>query len=382
MTTPAKDPTPDTFPTAELLGGAAELLRPDGPDHDVVVSSRVRLARNLAGFPFVAHASRTDRNQILDLCRHRLAAADGPGPFTWLRVHDLKAVDRSLLVERHLISKQHAKGAMAGGQGGPDEPRAAAISLPLERLSAMVNEEDHLRLQSLRAGLALADAYRDADALDDHIEAGLDFAFHPRLGYLTACPTNVGTGARFSVMLHLPGLRMTGDIEKVKRAADDMSLAIRGFYGEGSQNIGDFYQLSNQTTLGKSERVLLHDMESSIVPRVIEYERLGRRMLIERRRDILEDKVSRALGLLRSARLVASDEAMGLLSHVRLGIVLGLIPDVPLATVSGLMLLVQPAHLQRKIGREMPQAERRRARADLLRATLGREGLLRDDPAR
>ena len=254
----------------------------------------------------------------------------------------------------------------------------AAID-PKQQISLMINEEDHLRIQVMHSGLDLWGAWERVNAIDDLIEAKVPFAFHQRLGYLTACPTNVGTGARFSVMLHLPALRMTGEIDKVKNAAEDMSLAIRGSHGEGSQNTGDIFQLSNQTTLGKSEEALLAEMQDEIVPRVVEYERRARTMLMDRRRTILEDKVHRALGVLRGARLMTVDEAMTLLSQVRLGVVLGLVEDLPQQTVNHLLLLVQPAHLQRVSGKEMPQGARRIARAELIRRTLSPE---EDPPTR
>ncbi len=354
----------------KIFNARTEWLRGEGQACDVVLSSRVRLARNLAGLPFVARASRTDRRHTLDLCRARLVGAGLAKQLMWLNLHDSPPIDRAVLAERHLISKQLARGVLPGRDAAPDEPRGVAISIPDERLSVMVNEEDHLRLQTIRTGLDLRGCFEQIDAADDSIEAGLDYAFHPRFGYLTACPTNVGTGARFSVMLHLPALRMTGEIDKVKNAAEDMSLAIRGSHGEGSQNTGDIFQLSNQTTLGKSEEALLAEMQDEIVPRVVEYERRARKMLMDRRRTILEDKVHRALGVLRGARLMTVDEAMTLLSQVRLGVVLGLVEDLPQQTVNHLLLLVQPAHLQRVSGKEMPQGARRIARAELIRRTL------------
>ncbi len=355
----------------KIFNARTEWLRGEGLSCDVVLSSRVRLARNLAGLPFVAQATRTDRRHILDLCRARLVGAGLAKQLMWLNLHDAPPIDRAVLAERHLISKQLARGVLPGRDAAPDEPRGVAISIPDERLSVMVNEEDHLRLQTIRTGLDLRGCFEQIDAADDSIEAGLDYAFHPRFGYLTACPTNVGTGARFSVMLHLPALRMTGEIDKVKNAAEDMSLAIRGSHGEGSQNTGDIFQISNQTTLGKSEDVLLAEMQDEIVPRVVEYERRARTMLLERRRTILEDKIHRALGVLRGARLMTVDEAMTLLSQVRLGVVLGLIEDLPQQTVNHLLLIVQPAHLQRIANKEMPQGARRIARADLIRERLG-----------
>jgi protein arginine kinase len=235
----------------------------------------------------------------------------------------------------------------------------------------MVNEEDHLRIQLIRSGLALSEAWEQIDRFDDQLESRVGYAFHPRKGYLTACPTNVGTGVRVSVMLHLPGLKLTGEIDKARRAAKAMSLAVRGFYGEGSEAAGDLYQISNQTTLGKSEQQILEEFERSIIPDIIRFERQARETLLDRRRPMLEDRVHRALGTLRYARLLNADEAMQLLSQLRLGILMGVVEDVDLRTVAELQLLTQPAHLQRAIGETLDQAQRRRARAKLVRERLG-----------
>lgn len=373
--------------------GMSDWLRRAGDEGDVVLSSRVRLARNLAGFPLMPRASRADRAQILEICRRTILPDDGPerggdpaerepgpalafvgGRIRWVPLHRIERVERELLIERHLISKQHASGRLSDGTGDADEPRAVAIGVPGERLAIMVNEEDHLRIQMLRPGLCLGEALGEIDAIDDGLESVLDFSFSPRFGYLTACPTNVGTGLRLSVMLHLPGLRLTGEIDKVKRAADDMSLAVRGFYGEGSQVAGDLYQLSNQTTLGKSESVLLHEMEQEIIPRIIDYERDARESLLSARRVTLEDKVWRAVGCLREARLMSADEAMERLSLLRLGVAVGMIdPSVADAEELGrLSLLIQPAHLQVHFAhRELSQVDRRIERAAMLRARLG-----------
>jgi protein arginine kinase len=255
-----------------------------------------------------------------------------------------------------------------------------AISLPDESLSVMVNEEDHLRLQVVRSGLELSRAFAEVNRVDDLLEgesastrAGkpLEFAFSPRFGYLTACPTNVGTGIRVSVMLHLPALKLVGEMDKVRRATRDMGLAVRGYYGEGSEAAGEFYQISNQTTLGKPEAVILQEFEREIIPQVIQYERASRRILVEKRRRMLEDKVYRSLGLLRGARLLTPEEAVVLLSDVRLGVLAGLISDIELQTVNQLILLTQPAHLQRVVGHDMDQGERREARADFVRKAMG-----------
>jgi len=339
----------------------AEWLRTGGPENDVVMSSRVRLARNLAGFPFLSCATREDRRQILDAAREHTLGAGLADQLMWVDLADSSTLEREVLVERHLISRQHAKG---------EEPRAVVVSSPDERLAIMVNEEDHLRIQVLRSGLALSEAFDHIDDVDDRLEQRIEYAYHPRFGYLTACPTNVGTGVRVSVMLHLPGLKLTGDIDKARRAAKGMSLAVRGFYGEGSEAIADLYQISNQTTLGKSEREILNDFEHEIIPKIVDYERHARRSLLQRRRIVLEDRVHRALGTLRSARLLSAEEALQLLGFVRLGIVLGVLEGVDLSIVSSLMLTSQPAHLQKQVGEEIDQARRRIARAELIRSRL------------
>jgi protein arginine kinase len=336
-------------------------LTHDGPETDVVVTSRVRLARNIAGVPFVNRCVPTDLRGVLELAEPTLRRESLAPDMAWVPLHKMAQLDRQVLVERHLISGQHSKGEL---------PRAVAISSPDESLAVMVNEEDHLRIQIIRPGLALREAFKRIDAVDDDIESNLDYAYHPQFGYLTACPTNVGTGIRLSVMLHLPGLKLANEIEKVRRAAQAMSLAVRGIYGEGSEASGDMYQISNQTTLGKSEQDLLEQFETQIIPQVIEYERVARRSLLERRRVFLEDHVFRALGVLRNARLLKADEALSLISHVRLGVALGLIDDVPVRTLNELILVTQPGHLQRTIGREMDQAERRVQRAALVRERL------------
>lgn len=375
-------PTPAAGQTAPVPERAAEWLRGEGDSSDVVLSSRVRVARNLAGFPFMTTASRVDRTQILDVCRRRLLALPaGEGRrVLWVDLHTATHDERDLLVERQLISRNHAKGklsviggtsAATGAGGGADEPRGVAVVLPEERVSVMVNEEDHLRIQSIRSGLALDACLADVDAVDDELERGLDFAFHKRFGYLTACPTNVGTGLRLSVMLHLPGLKMTGELEKASRAAHDMGLAVRGFYGEGSEAAGEFYQVSNQTTLGKTDALLLKEINDEIIPRLVGYERHARQKLLTDRRESTHDAVARALGTLRHARLLRSSESMELLGLVRLGISGGLLHDVTLEQVHALLLAVQPGHLQRAVGRTLNPHERRASRAELCRTRLG-----------
>jgi protein arginine kinase len=363
---------PNQSPDAsDSWNSPTEWLRGEGEANDVVLSSRARLARNIAGCPFVPRASRADRLRSLDASREAIMAGPLASQMLWLNLHEAKILDRQILVERHLISKQLSKGRAGQGTVATEDPRGVAVSAD-ERLSIMVNEEDHLRIQSIRSGLALASAYREVDEADDALERSLRMAFSPRFGYLTACPTNVGTGLRMSVMLHLPGLRLTGDIERVKRAAADMNLAVRGFYGEGSEAVGDLYQISNQTTLGRTEAAIIASLETEILPRVIEYERLSRRELTSRRRLGLEDQVWRACGVLSSARLLTTEEAMQCLSLLRLGVLTGVISAdlCDVSRVHQLMLLVHPAHLQRALGVALDQEQRRAARAGLVRGRL------------
>ncbi len=338
-------------------GAGAEWLKNEGFCCDVVMSSRVRLARNFAGYPFVNKARRDDRVQIMRVAeRHILGAGLAP-EMLWVDMGELPEIERLVLVERHLISTQHAKG---------DEPRGLAVSSPDERIAIMVNEEDHLRIQYMRSGLSLTDVFREINDIDDRIESHIDYAFSPRFGYLTACPTNVGTGIRVSVMVHLPALKLSGELEKVRRSARAMNLAIRGFYGEGSEAAGDFFQISNQTTLGKSEEQIVTEFEQERIRGIIQYERHARSRLLEKRRVMLEDKVFRALGTLRHARLLRAEEAFELLSYVRLGISTGLI-DLPMETVNRLVLLCQPAHLQKVQRKDLSQSRRRIERASLVR---------------
>jgi protein arginine kinase len=306
------------------------------------------LARNVAGFPFLSKSTRNQRQNLEHKLRDSILGSQAAPNMLYVDLEGAPEVDRQLLVERHLISKPHAAAEGARGVAVGEN----------ETVSIMVNEEDHLRIQVLRSGLQLEETWQQINQIDDALEAKLDFAFHPRFGYLTACPTNVGTGIRVSVMLHLPALKLTGEIEKVFRAAKDLRLAVRGLYGEGTEATGDFYQISNQTTLGKSEEEIISDFKHVVIPKIIDYEHQARRLLLNDRTVALDDKVQRALGILRTARLIATEETLFLLSHVRLGINL-------------LFLMTQPAHLQKMQGRKLEGDVRRAARADYMRSRLG-----------
>jgi protein arginine kinase len=345
----------------DLTNHAGEWLRGNGPMSEVVISSRIRLARNLGGFPFLSRCTRHQRQAIESRVRETILSTSISPQMLYVDLEAAPEIDRQLLVERHLISKPHA---------GAEGARGVAVG-ENETVSIMVNEEDHLRLQVLRSGLQLEEAWEQINRIDDLLENKLDYAFHPRFGYLTACPTNVGTGIRVSVMLHLPALKLTGEIEKVFRAAKELRLAVRGLYGEGTEATGDFYQISNQTTLGKTEEEIISDFRSLVIPKIIDYERSARRMLLDDRTIALDDKVSRALGLLRSARLMASEETLLLLSHLRMGVNLGRVKDLDIRTINELFLLTQPAHLQKIQGRKLDGDVRRAARADYIRKRLG-----------
>lgn len=341
-----------TSRTGEWLSG--------GPLSDVVISTRIRLARNLAGFPFLSKTSESQRREIERNVLERLSTIEFGCETFYADVARSSELDRQVLVERHLISRQHAEA---------EGSRGVLISRG-ERFSLMINEEDHLRMQVLRGGFQLDEAWAEIDRIDSLIEERLPYAFHPRFGYLTACPTNVGTGIRVSVMLHLPGLKMTNELEKVVRAARDMHLAVRGLYGEGTEATGDFYQISNQTTLGKSEEEIIEEFRDRIIPRIVEYENLARETLVREKPIALDDRIWRAYGLLENARAVSSEETLFLLSHLRMGVALGRIERLDLDTLNELFLLTQPGHLQKIHGAPLDGEQRSIARAAYIRRRL------------
>lgn len=342
-----------------LTHTSGEWLRGSGPDSDIVISSRIRLARNLAQFPFPNRADDSVRAEIESLLRSKLEHLSIGKPLDYVNVNSLAQLDRQFLVERQLISREHADSHGSRGVGISRE----------ENISLMINEEDHLRIQVLRSGYALDECWREIDRIDDAVESQVTYAFSERLGYLTACPTNVGTGIRVSVMLHLPALVITKEIQKVFQALQKISLAVRGLYGEGSQAMGDFYQISNQVTLGLSEQQIITKLKE-VVPNIIGYERRVRNALVKENRQSLHDQVSRAYGILKNAMTISSEETMHLLSSVRMGINLGLIDDLEIPTVNELFIHTQPAHLQKLRREHLESAQRNAARASYLRQRL------------
>ncbi len=363
----------------ELSHNLNKWLSGEGPLSDIVISSRIRLARNLAGYKFLSRCTDKQKSEILEKLKKVLMNIDLGSKVFYLSIEEAKALDRHLLVERHLISTHHAF-----GKG----PRGAVISEE-ESFTAMINEEDHLRMQVLMPGLQLSNCYERIDRIDDKIEEKLPYAFDTRFGYLTACPTNLGTGIRVSVMLHLPALKMTEQIEKFFSAARTMNLAVRGLFGEGSKASGDLYQLSNQVTLGISEKDIVNQFENTIIPEIVEYEQQARKKLLEKHADLLDDKIARAMALLQNARLMSSNEAMLLLSHLRLGInmhtKLGAntpaiqklckkakdkSTGISIQTINKLFIMTLPAHLQINSGKTLDSNNR-----DILRAKIIKQEL-------
>ena len=347
-------------PIDQLARQAGEWLRGEGPSHEIVISTRIRLARNIAGFSFLSRADEETRTEIAETIQAAVRKAQGLNGFVQVDVDQLNELERSLLVERQLISRQHAEGTGA---------RKVAFD-PTEVSSLMINEEDHLRIQVMRSGLQLKEAWTQIDSIDDALEAQLEYAFHPQFGYLTACPTNIGTGIRVSVMLHLPALQLTNELERVAQAAKEMKLAVRGLFGEGTEALGDFFQVSNQITLGRHETEIIDDFHQVVIPKIVEYEQAAREALLEKRLHALDDRIFRAMGTLQSAHLMSSNEAMQCLSHVRMGLHVGRITTVNLQTVNELFIQTQPAHLQFLQGERLNGEQRSIARAALIRARL------------
>jgi len=319
----------------ELVQSQREWLRNDGPDSEIVVSTRIRLARNLAAFPFVSRLSPDERLRVIETLRKAVRKTPFGQNSTLFQLEDLSPLDRKLLVECHLISRE-----MAEGSG----PRSVMIS-PNGQFSLMFIEEDHLRIQCVKSGFCLRKVWSEINALDDQIEKNLVYAWSKDLGYLTACPSNVGTGMRVSVMLHLPALSMTRQFTKVHNSLQKISLAVRGLYGEGSQAWGDFYQISNQCTLGVTEEELISQVQD-VVGAVISYEKKARAFLLEQNSEKLKAGINECLKLIRETEALNPQDTMKCLSAIRLGINLGLVENISLEVVNQLLLQIQPAYLQ------------------------------------
>ncbi|MCA0989474.1 protein arginine kinase [Guptibacillus algicola] len=336
-------------------------MKDEGPDSDIVMSSRIRFARNLRNYVFPVLSNGKQNLEVLESIKTKFNEAPNEevGRLELIEMEDLKPTQKRVLVEKHLVSPNLVEQSKNG----------AVLLSENETISIMINEEDHFRIQCLEAGLRLKEALNLANSLDDWIESKVDYAFDKRKGYLTSCPTNVGTGMRASVMMHLPALVLTQQLNHIIPAINQLGLVVRGSYGEGSEAQGNIFQISNQITLGKSETDIIEDLQG-VVMQVIEKERSARRKLLDNSRIELEDRIYRSLGILENSRIIQSKEAAKCLSNVRLGIDIGLVAGITKSILNELVILTQPGFLQQYAGASLNPAER-----DIKRATLIRERL-------
>ncbi len=342
-----------------LIKHPADWMTGGQGEHGAVLTSRIRLARNLRRHPFPGWAKRDQRAAALDLMRPAVEALPAmKGAFSH-ELGDLSSVQKQVLVERHLISREHA----ARGDG------SAAVIERRQTFSLMLNEEDHLRMQAIRPGLQLTAAFTALSELDTELESSLEFAFDTTLGYLTTCPTNLGTGLRASAMLHLPGLVLSDQIGQVLQAVNKIGLAVRGLYGEGTESLGNLYQISNQSTLGESEETIIRRLER-VISQVANHEQNAREKLLEDDPEMVSDKIGRAYGVLRHAHIIDSKEALNHLSLLRLGGTLGFFPEETVVVCDSLLMDIQPAHLQLHSGRKLSPEERDSIRAEIVRSRL------------
>ena len=355
-----------TLDLSLLPDGGVSWLDASGDHADIVLSTRIRLARNVEGYAFTGRARDGERLRVLSQVRDAVQHVPSLETSIMLRVDELPPDDRQLLHERHLVSKELA------GLDAQHPVRSGAAVFLADGSGVMVNEEDHLRVQAIRSGFEVRSAFAAAQRLDQELGRQVPYAFHPEFGYLTACPTNTGTGLRASVLIHLPGLVLTKEIAKVLAGLQQMGLTYRGLYGEGSEVVGNFFQVSNQTTLGRSEDELL-DHLTRVVRHVIEREEEARRVLLRDAGFIIEDKLWRAYGILRFARSLTFDEAMNYLSGVRLAAGLKLIAGLSVYTLNKLLIFCQSAHLAYQEGRSLTESEANLARARYVRQALANE---------
>jgi len=340
-----------------LIDAPSELTDTASNKTAIVLMTRVRLARNLAGFSFPGWAKSAQREEILDTCRTAVTATSQMKRSFNLTISELSDLEKQILVERHLISRE-LSGAKAG---------AGVVISKDQAFAVMVNEEDHLRIQVLRSGFQLKKAWSAINDFDTALEDHLDFAFSPTLGYLTACPTNLGTGMRASAMMHLPALVISNQMEKVVRAVNQLGMVVRGLFGEGSDASGSIFQISNQTTLGESEEEIIKRL-TSVLQSIVEHELNAREKLLESDAGKLFDKIGRAYGILQNGHVLSSSEAMNLLSLIRLGIDLAAFPDANRSVIDRLFIEAQPGHLQHAQKGEFEPSQRDVLRAARLRS--------------
>jgi len=337
----------------------ADLSIEKAPESDVVISSRVRLARNLKEYPFPLRMNKEQSRNVLGTVKDAIMNSDSglARNYLFVDIQSLTPIDRQAMVERHLISPNLAESKMDCG----------VIISRDEKISIMINEEDHLRIQCIYPGMQVSKAWECCNNIDLLLEEKVEFAFSSDYGYLTSCPTNVGTGIRASVMLHLPALAMTGYIKNVLDACGKLGVAVRGLYGEHSEAMGNMFQVSNQVTLGQSEEEIIKHI-TSITFQIIEQERTIRGELYKQNSVRFEDRVYRSYGILSNARLISTEESLKLLSDVRLGVDMGIIKNIGTEMLNEVTLLIQPATLQKTLGRPLNPEERDIHRAELIRS--------------
>lgn len=342
-----------------LVRHPADWMTGEKADDGAVITSRIRLARNLRGHSFPGWAKKKEREETLAILRPAVEELPAMKDAFSRDLADLTSVQKQVLVERHLISREHA--ARGDGSGAVIERR--------QSFSIMLNEEDHLRMQSIRSGLKLSEAYEALSELDVELEEKLEYAFDPTLGYLTTCPTNLGTGMRASAMLHLPGLVLSDQIGQVLQAVNKIGLAVRGLYGEGTESLGNLYQISNQSTLGESEETIIRRLER-VISQVAMHEKNAREKLMEDDPSMVADKIGRAYGVLRNAHIIDSKEALNHLSLLRLGGNMGIFPQETVQICDSLLMDIQQAHLQLHAGAKLSADKRDTIRAEIMRSRL------------
>lgn len=348
-----------TMLISPLIEAKAELTDGGLPAEPIVLSTRIRLARNFADYPFPGWATEEQRGQVLQQAFDKSKQTETLGDAMYWKMEDLSALEAQVLLERRLVSRELTEA----------DPGAGIIISQDQRIAIMVNEEDHLRLQVVRSGFNLNKTWEEINRLDYELEEGINYAFDDDFGYLTACPTNVGTGIRASAMLHLPGLVMQEHMEKVIRMVNQLGMAVRGNFGEGSEATGSIFQISNQQTLGESEEAIIKRL-INVLHAIIEQEQNARALLLEKKSDRLFDKIGRANGILRNARILSSDEAVNLLSLMRLGVDLNMLSSNYREVIDRLTMEIQPGHVQYTAQSEIAPDERDKIRADRIREQL------------
>ena len=343
----------------EILSSPTAAAEREGPSNKIVWSSRVRLARNITNTPFPGWAKKSVRvDAFQNIRKNVLKLKTMKGSFE-TEMDQLTTLEKQILVERHLISREHA--AKSNGSG--------LVLSKDESISVMINEEDHLRMQALLPGLQIKNAWVTIDKFDSQLEEGLEFAYSKKRGYLTACPTNLGTGIRVSAMLHLPGLVLSEQINQIIQAVNKLGLAVRGLYGEGTEALGNVFQVSNQMTLGETESDIVERL-NKVLLQIVDHEENARIKLIDSKPKMLYNHIGRAYGILANAHSISSKETMNLLSLLRLGMDMQMFPGTSQALINELIIITQPAHLQKANDGKLSAEKRDLLRSDLLRSRL------------